>query len=129
MADLPPNDQPDILGALRLVIAAIMHLGNAHETVAGSLPSGAPFAQQAIANARKALDNASALLEPKDEPARDEPVAPPVPPAPPIDETPHDTPDPSPAYNEGEASPPAGTSDESAADKGRVASYQGEPAN
>lgn len=61
MADPAPAFQPDIVGAMRLMIGAIIHLGQAVETNGTVLPSGGLHAGH-VAAAQHKLAMASELL-------------------------------------------------------------------
>lgn len=71
MADPAPEFQPDIPGALRLVVTAVMHLGQAVEANAAMHPTGG-VGGAAILRAQQALQNATELLS---DPNRPEPEA------------------------------------------------------
>lgn len=85
MADIPAPQQSDLVGAMRLVIIGVMHLGQAIEQSAASSPYAAAGsmrrAQDALAKAGMLLDvpedNAQLPeLPPASEPGPDAPPAP-----------------------------------------------------
>jgi hypothetical protein len=85
MADIPSPQQPDLVGAMRLVIVAVMHMGQAMEQNAASSPNTAAAsmrrAQDALAKAGMLLDvpedeAPSSELPPASEPEPDAPPAP-----------------------------------------------------
>ncbi len=60
MADIPAEQKPDILAALRLMITAVFHLGDAHEISTTGVSMGVKVA---VANAKSALNSAAAMLD------------------------------------------------------------------
>lgn len=104
MADIPSPQQPDLVGAMRLVIIAVMHLGQSMEQSAASASAAAGAsmrrAQDALAKAGMLLDvpedeAQSSELPPAPVDHSDDPViADPEPVSEPVPESPDPQPEP-----------------------------------
>lgn len=90
MADIPSSQHPDLVGAMRLVIIGVMHLGQAMEQYAASASYAADGsmrrAQDALAKAGMLLDVSEQevppmpIAEPTNDPAPEPSDPPPEPP-------------------------------------------------